>query len=89
LLKGQSSIGVIPWHIDFSGKGASLSLFILGRFFAQTLPFVKAHSSKLATSFRPNKMWDTETYEKETAPIVAGLDENEGSNQIMGKLYAY
>lgn len=36
-----------------------------------------------------NKMWDTETYEKETAPIVAGLDEYEGSKQIKGKAYAY
>jgi hypothetical protein len=55
VLKGLSSIGVIPWHIDFSGNSASLSLPILGRFFAQTFPFVKAYSSKLATSFRPNK----------------------------------
>jgi hypothetical protein len=34
-------------------------------------------------------MWDTTSYEKETAPIVAALDDYEGSNQIKGKLYAY
>jgi hypothetical protein len=34
-------------------------------------------------------MWDTKTYENETAPIIAGIDEYEGSNQIKGKLYAY
>lgn len=34
-------------------------------------------------------MWDTENYEKETAPIVDAIDEFEGSNQIKGKIYAY
>lgn len=36
-----------------------------------------------------NRSWDTESYEKETAPIVASIDEYEGSNQIKGKIYAY
>ena len=36
-----------------------------------------------------NTMWDTNKYEKETTPIVADIDEYEGSNQIKGKLYAY
>lgn len=36
-----------------------------------------------------NKAWDTATYEKETAPIVAVIDEYEGSNQSQGKIYAY
>lgn len=36
-----------------------------------------------------NKIWDTETYEKEIAPIIAGIDDYEGSNQIEGKIYAY
>jgi hypothetical protein len=34
-------------------------------------------------------VWNTATYEKETAPIVASIDEYEGSNQIKGKIYAY
>lgn len=34
-------------------------------------------------------MWDTKKYEKETVQIVAALDENEGSNQIKGEIYAY
>jgi hypothetical protein len=34
-------------------------------------------------------VWDTETYDKETAPIVAAIDEFEGFNQIKGKIYAY
>jgi hypothetical protein len=34
-------------------------------------------------------MWDTKKYEEETAPIVATLDEMEGTNQIKGKIYAY
>lgn len=36
-----------------------------------------------------NTVWDTAIYEKETAPIVAGIDEYENSNQIKGKIYAY
>lgn len=36
-----------------------------------------------------NKMWDSTSYEKETAPIVAALDDFESSNQIKGKIYAY
>jgi hypothetical protein len=36
-----------------------------------------------------NKMLDAETYEKETAPIIATIDEYEASNQIKGKIYAY
>jgi hypothetical protein len=36
-----------------------------------------------------NKVWDTAKHEKETAPIVATIDEKEGSNQIKGKIYAY
>lgn len=34
-------------------------------------------------------MWDTKKYEQETTPIVTSLDENEVSNQIKGKIYAY
>lgn len=36
-----------------------------------------------------NKSWDTAMYEKETAPIVASINEYESSNQIKGKIYAY
>jgi len=36
-----------------------------------------------------NEVWDAETYEKETTPIIAEIDEYDGSNQIKGKLYAY
>ena len=43
----------------------------------------------LSILYTLNKMWDTATYEKETAPIVATIDEMEGSNQIEGKIYAY
>ncbi len=36
-----------------------------------------------------NKAWDTAAYEKDTAPIVAAIDESENSNQSKGKIYAY
>jgi hypothetical protein len=36
-----------------------------------------------------DKAWDTTAYEKQTAPIVAAIDEYEDSNQIKGKIYAY
>lgn len=43
----------------------------------------------LSLLYTLNQMWDTNKYEKETAPIVDSLDEMEGSNQIKGKFYAY
>lgn len=43
----------------------------------------------LSLLYTLNKMWDTTKYEKETTPIVAGIDGYEGSNQIKGKIYAY
>jgi hypothetical protein len=56
------------------------------------------HGRSKANNFEPyiisllhtlKRIWDTASYEKETAPIVAGIDEYESSNQIKGKLYAY
>lgn len=36
-----------------------------------------------------SQAWNASTYEKETAPIVATIDEYESANQIKGKIYAY
>jgi hypothetical protein len=43
----------------------------------------------LSLLYTLNKIWDTTKYEKETAPIVAAIDELESPNQIKGKIYAY
>lgn len=56
------------------------------------------HGRPKANNFEPyiisllhilNNEWDTNTYEKDTAPIVNAIDEIEGSNQIKGRIYAY
>jgi hypothetical protein len=56
------------------------------------------HGRSKANNFEPyiisllhalNKMWDSAQYAKETAPIIAALDDNETSNQMKGNIYAY
>lgn len=56
------------------------------------------HGRPKANNFEPhlenillalNQSWDSSNYEKDTAPIVALIDEKESSNQIKGKIYAY
>lgn len=39
--------------------------------------------------FALNQSWDSSNYEKNTAPLIALIDEKESSNQIKGKIYAY
>jgi len=36
-----------------------------------------------------NETWDTVKYERNTAPVMATIDDSESANQISGKIYTY